>query len=172
MRSSILLKFVLIAVLLNGSFALHASCQVAESEPEFYFVLWLEGGGVVAYPLDKHPQVTYNNGQLKITTDVEEVYIEPDQVNKFTINDSEPNDDLSGVEGNYILSPKLEKGKDSMLFVNCRADMDVFVYKLGGELVKYAKTDSDGSLYLSLKELGSGVYIVKSEEITCKILKK
>lgn len=172
MKNNIIRKLILVVVLLNGSYALHASCQVAEYEPEFYFVMWLEGEGVVAYPLDEHPNVTYNDGMLKITTDVEEFSIEPDKVSKFTINDSKPNDDLTGIDENYILSQKLKKGKDYMSFVGCRAGMDVYVYSMSGMLIKTAKTDSDGTLYLSLEELGSGVYIVKSEKITCKILKK
>ncbi len=147
-----------------------ASCTVIVPEPEFYFVLWLEGGGVVAYPLDEHPNVTYNDGQLKISTDVKEFYIEPDKVNKFTINESLP-------ETNMISEMEEPKGKvnrnsDSVSFVGCRAGMDVYVYTISGMLIKTAKTDSDGMLYLSLEELGSGVYIIKSEEITCKILKR
>lgn len=50
--------------------------------------------------------------------------------------------------------------------------MDVLLYTLGGVLVKQSKTDSTGMLYLSLEDLDMGVYIIKSEEITCKILKR
>ncbi|MBQ7941946.1 MAG: Ig-like domain-containing protein [Muribaculaceae bacterium] len=148
-----------------------ASCTVTVPEPEFYFVVWLESGGIVAYSLVEHPQVTYNEGILEVATDVKEIMLEPDKVNKFTINGSIP-DVAVAIDENEMAGKKIVKGNDSVSFVNCRPGMDVYVYTMGGMLLKTTKTDSDGMLYLSLEELDAGVYIVKSEEITSKILKK
>lgn len=148
----------------------HASCTVTVPEPEFYFVAWLEDGGIVAYPFDEHPQVAYNDGLLKITTDVKELEIEPDKIEKFTINESIPEPGI--VPEVEVSEGKVHRGSDSVSFVGCRTGMDVYVYTIGGVLVKQAKTGPDGMLYLSLDDLAMGVYIIKSEEITCKILKK
>lgn len=147
-----------------------ASCTVTVPDPEFYFVVWLESGGVVAYSLVEHPQVTYNEGILKVATDIKEIMVEPDKVNKFTINGFIP--DAVAIDENEMAGKRIVKGNDSVSFVNCRPGMDVYVYTMGGMLIKTAKTDNDGMLYLSLEELDAGVYIVKSEEITSKILKK
>ena len=149
-----------------------ASCTVMVPEPEFYFVVWLEDGGFVAYPFEEHPQVTYNDGLLKITTDMRELNIESKKVKEFTINDTIPDDILTIMDENSVSRNNVRHGNDFVSFVGCSADMDVCVYTISGALVKQAKTDSEGMLYLSLEDLDSGVYIIKSEEITCKILKK
>lgn len=148
----------------------NASCEITVPEPEFYFVVWLEEGGIVAFPFEEHPQVTYNDSMLKITSDMKELDIAPDKVKKFTINDSNP--EASIVTEISKQGASIHQGGDFVSFINCSADMDVYVYTIGGVLVKQAKIDSDGMLYLSLADLENGVYIIKSKEITCKILKK
>lgn len=147
-----------------------ASSAVIASESEYYFVVWLNEGGFVAYPFAENPQLTYNDGLLKITTDVKDLEIEPDKVKEFTINESIPETTIIS----EIEEPKgnVNRNRDFVSFVGCRADMDVYVYTISGALVKQAKTDSEGMLYLSLEDMDSGVYIIKSKEITCKILKK
>ena len=147
-----------------------ASSAVIASESEYYFVVWLNEGGFVAYPFAENPQLTYNDGLLKVTTDVKDLEIEPDKVKKFTINNSMPGSSL--IPETKMSNGKVQRGSDFVSFVGCSADMDVYVYTIGGALVKQAKTDSEGMLYLSLEDMDSGVYIIKSKEITCKILKK
>ncbi|MBR2377917.1 MAG: T9SS type A sorting domain-containing protein, partial [Bacteroidaceae bacterium] len=97
---------------------------------------------------------------------------EPYKVKKFTISDTLPEDYPSEVVPDITEAGMMYQGDDFVSFVGCRAYMDVYVYAINGMLVKTARTDAYGNLYLSLQELEKGIYIIKSEEITSKIMKR
>ena len=159
-------------VTVTASNGCEASCLVQVPVPTYYFVVWLQEGGFLAYPFAENPVVTYEGELLVIATVEKEVIIEPYKVKKFTISDTLPEDYPSEVVPDITEAGMMYQGDDFVSFVGCRAYMDVYVYAINGMLVKTARTDAYGNLYLSLQELEKGIYIIKSEEITSKIMKR
>ena len=149
-----------------------AYCTIDVLPPTFYLVVWLKEGGYVAYPFDENPIVSCNEEILYVTTDTKEVSFEPQKVAKVTIDDTMSGKVPIAVDDIEMSRASVLKGIDYVSFVGCRAYMDVSVYAVNGMLVKTDRADADGNLYLSLQELEKGVYIIKSEETTCKILKR
>lgn len=149
-----------------------ATCEVTVPERYYYLVVWLQEDGFVVYPLIENPVVVYDDGYLVVRTDTKTVEFVSEEVKNFTISNgipSEPSASICDITPNDGI---MYLGGDYASFVGCRAYMDVGVYAVNGMLVKTGRTDADGNLYLSLQELEKGIYIIKSEKITCKILKQ
>ena len=151
-----------------------ASCTVMVPTPEYYFVMWLVEGGFVAYPFTDNPIVSYDDlyKQLVISTDVEQLAVDPQDIAKFTLSNAIPDDPYSSIVTSKHPEGTMRHGGDYISFVNCRADMNVYLYTIGGILIRSGRTDDRGMLQLSMENLPQGIYIVKSEEITCKIIKQ
>ena len=63
--------------------------------------------------------------------------------------------------------------KDGMIVVNgLKADSSVAVYSVDGRLVRQLKALEGGSYSMDLNELPTGVYIVKADCVTYKIVKR
>lgn len=89
-----------------------ASCTVLVPKPKYYFVVWLEEGGFVAYSFEEHPKVTYQDEMLNIVTDLKELNIKPEKVKKFTINDSVPDDSTSVLDEKSESQKNVRQGSD------------------------------------------------------------
>jgi uncharacterized protein YfaS (alpha-2-macroglobulin family) len=53
-----------------------------------------------------------------------------------------------------------------------KADITVKVISPDGKTLGTYKTDSNGSVTFSIADLPQGLYIINSENLTCRILKK
>lgn len=151
-----------------------ASCTVMVPTPEYYLVLWLVEGGFITYPFVDKPTVSYDNifDLLVISSDTDRLEISPEFIEKFTINNAIPDDPYSENTSVEHKHGTMYRSSDYLSFVGCRAGMDIHIYTIDGVEVRSGRTDELGMLQLSLRNLPMGIYIVKSEEITCKIIKR
>ncbi|MBO4500272.1 MAG: T9SS type A sorting domain-containing protein, partial [Bacteroidaceae bacterium] len=53
-----------------------------------------------------------------------------------------------------------------------KSGQTVFVTDASGKTLSTYETDQDGSVTFSIADLPQGIYIIKSESLTCKILKQ
>ena len=142
-------------------------------EPIYYFVAWLNDGSRTAYALGQHPVVTYTNGELLLSTQHEQVAYTAGDVRKFTFSAS----DISCDAPTSVTSP-LEQGQQFSLqqgnvhFSSCRAGSPISLYTLDGKLLQTVAADADGNARLATGSYPAGVYIIKTETITHKIIKR
>ena len=142
-------------------------------EPIYYFVAWLNDGSRTAYALGQHPVVTYTNGELLLSTQHEQVAYTAGDVRKFTFSAS----DISCDAPTSVTSP-LEQGQQFSLqqgnvhFSSCRAGSPISLYTLDGKLLQTVAADADGNARLVTGSSPAGVYIIKTETITHKIIKR
>ena len=134
----------------------------------FYFEVSMKDGSVLSFPFAEQPTLRVKGDHLVLTTTKEEVELPQGSVDRFTI------DKRDGATGIEDVSQKtvMERVGNSVRFSQCKAGSEVAVYDRSGRKVVSEKVAADGTASVSLQELPQGVYIVKSEGVTCKILKK
>ena len=145
-------------------------------EPIYYFVTWLNDGSRYAYALDEHPVVTYSNGELLLETHTQQVSYLADEVRKFTFSLSDiscegenpPAVSVSSLE--YQQQFSLQQG--DIYFGGCRAGSPISIYTLDGKLLQTVTADANGNARLVTGTYPGGVYIIKTETITHKIIKR
>ena len=133
-------------------------------------VVTTKGGAKTEFLLTVKPYVKFEGTNLRITsTKADFTFALADVVN-FTYINTDPSgitefaktDDpteISYQEGTLVLS-QLKKGTV------------VGIYTLDGKLVGQLKADRQRTYRLSLSSLPKGVYIVKADSITTKIMKR
>ena len=144
-------------------------------DPIYYFVAWLNDGSRTAYALGEHPVVTYFNGKLLLTTQQQQVTYAAGDVHKFTISPSDitcegqqpPTTGISTPQ-----QPQLGIHNGDIHFSGIRAGSPINVYTLDGKLLHTTTTDDAGNATISIASHPAGVYIIKTETITHKIIKR
>lgn len=141
-------------------------------EAEFYFVVWLHNGARISFPFVEHPRFTYSDGDIVITTTKEQLCYPHAEVRKFTLTD----EDISQDETTKITAAEREAQwqhqGDIMVFSDCTPGERVAVYDAEGLLLQEYTIGTDGTLQIPLHPFAKGIYIVKTESITYKFMKK
>ena len=142
-------------------------------EPIYYFVVWLNDGSRTAYTLARHPVVTYTNGELLLTTTQQQVAYAAGDVRKFTFSAGDiscdaPTSVASPLEQDWQFS--LQQG--NVHFSGSPAGSPISIYAIDGKLLHTTTTDEAGNATIDIASYPAGVYIIKTETITHKIIKR
>lgn len=145
-------------------------------EPIYYFVVWLNNGNRYAYALDEHPVVTYSNGELLFDTRYQQVSYMATAVRKFTFSASDVTHEEQSPPSTGIESVEQEQlhiiQQGDVYFSGCKAGSNVSIYSIGGKILYTTEIDANGNACLMLSSYPSGVYIIKTEKVTHKIIKR
>ena len=123
-----------------------------------------------AYGFKEKPVVTFSESHLTITTTETEIQYPLSVVDKFLFDERVPDALESAGEG--VRRAIASLSHDVLCIVGAKADIPVSLVSMDGKVLRTAQTDDEGQLVLDVKGLAEGVYLLKSESLTCKILKK
>lgn len=132
------------------------------------FVTTMEGK-TITYPLDNRPTVTFSDGNMNIKTTLTEIILPMAGVRTFSYGDIDPAgievvaDGLSGawitLEGDIVVAGE-------------PAGTTVAVYATDGRLVATVKSSAPHQTVIPGHNLPAGVYIIRADNVTYKILKR
>ena len=142
------------------------------SDSVLCFVTWLRNGQKDLYALEEHPVVTYDGGVLRLVTKKQEMEYQADSVHMFTLEkDKRPVIVPVGIsQAESAGCIKLTAG--SVELQHCRPGSKVRIVTAGGALLETRQAGNDGRVVISLSHYPKGTYVVKSETITRKIIRK
>ena len=147
-------------------------CTVLLSVPLFSpntLTIHQKDGQQFSFGFDDKPVITYTDTDLVLKTTETEVQYPLASVAKFTFTDVEDAVILIKQDGN---AAQLELDGYVVSITGAKADITVKVIGPDGKTLGTYKTGSDGSVTFSIADLPQGLYIINSENLTCKILKK
>ena len=147
-------------------------CTVLLSVPLFSqntLTIHQKDGQQFSFGFDDKPVITYTDTDLVLKTTKTEVQYPLASVAKFTFTDVEDAVIPIKQDGN---AAQLELDGYVVSITGAKADINVLVIGPDGKTLGTYKTDSDGSVTFSVADLPQGLYIINSENLTCKILKK
>lgn len=138
-----------------------------ETDSDVWLVLWQTSGDAATYHLNTSPRIKYRGGELWIiSSEVEIAYPEAD-VRKFTLNK-----DLTDVED--AIGRRPQDGEQDLPFSlsHARPGSTVTIFDTDGRKLGSHTVGADGSLRYSLNNRPAGIYLIKTETTTIKIIKK
>lgn len=121
------------------------------------------------FGFDDKPVITYTDTYLVLKTTKTEVQYPLASVAKFTFTDVE--DAVIPIKQDSNAA-QLELDGYVVSITGAKAGINVLVIGPDGKTLDTYKTGSDGSVTFSIADLPQGLYIINSENLTCKILKK
>ena len=126
-------------------------------------------GRLFSYGFLEKPIITYTETDLVLTTAHIVVEYPLSAISKFTFTETETS--VSGVETD-VVTPILELKDNTVHISGAKPLQTVTVIGADGKIISTFKTDASGSVTFSIASLPKGIYIVKSESLTCKISKR
>lgn len=123
-------------------------------------------GNKVFLDLDEQPVVTFTVDDMVFTTSATEFSLPLATIRQVTYEMLNSIDDLKATgiyvsqQGNTIVARGLKAGGQLLLFA------------IDGRLLGTARVDSEGTAQISLDTFPQGVYVLKSNELTFKALKR
>ena len=147
------------------------SSQQTSPRTSYSFVVWLYDGGKISLSLEDHPVVTYNNGNIIVTTLWEQLTYPNSSISKFTLTDK---DVWEGEETLIAVDEciKWQHDGNTMFFSDCEPGESVMIYNAAGQLITQYTISSTGILLIPLQQFTDGLYVVKTQSITYKFIKK
>lgn len=124
-------------------------------------------GRLFSYGFLEKPVITYTETDLVLTTANIVVEYPLSAISKFTFTETS----VSDVETD-VVTPILEL-KDNTVHISGEKPLQtVTLIGADGKIVSTFKTDTSSSVTFSIAALPKGIYIVKSESLTCKNSKR
>ena len=119
------------------------------------------------FVLADKPEVTFEGNDLVVTcVNSTTTFALPDVIRFTYLNATNAVEEITNDETQVNF-------KDGMIVVNgLKANSSVAVYSVDGRLVRQLKAREGGNYRLDLSELPTGVYIVKADRVTYKIVKR
>lgn len=126
-------------------------------------------GQKFSYGFEEKPVVTFTDNALIIKSTKVEVQYELAKVAKFTFDDVE--DAVIGIKADDA-NASISLDEYTVCITGAKANITIHLLASDGKQLLSYKTNRDGSVTFSIAELPEGVYIVASESLNIKILKK
>ena len=133
------------------------------TEREF-IVVYMVDGTTIEVPLQEMPIVKIADGKLKITTAMNILEIERDNVSRFTFSGN-----VDGVGTVLLSGVEMEQDGNILIFRNLPKDSDIAFYSVEGVLLDSKIVE--GEYVMSLEKYPKGIYIVRVNGIGTKIVK-
>lgn len=126
-------------------------------------------GQQFSFWFEDKPVVSFTDTDLIVKSTKTELTYALSSVSKFTFDDIE--DAVISIKGDAAKAV-ITLDSYTVSITGAKADITVRLISSDGKQLYSFKTSQDGSLTFSIAELPQGTYIISSESLTCKILKK
>lgn len=144
---------------------------VAESEVPTALVVWMTDGTQTTFLLSQTPCVTVGPAEITVTTtDGSKATLSRAEVHKYTLGKGK-SDGVAEPQAATLKPHALVMG-DVVKISGMQAGTAASVYTLDGRTVAIARADEGGIVEFSLSQQGAGIYLIKAQSSTIKILKK
>ncbi len=145
-------------------------CIVAKAEDNpTNLVVWAKDGTKVAYALTEKPKITFTETDLVITAKGVEVNYSLTNMARFTYEVDGATTSITDLKTGNVT---LKINGEILLFPALKANSNVSVYSLNGTFVFQKTIMQNGEYAFPLSNLNAGVYLVKVNGLTYKIVKK
>ena len=137
-------------------------------EPKSRLVVWAKDGTKTYFDLAENPKTTFKDNDLVITSESMTVNYPLEQVLRYTYELVSTGIESISLEKTVRIS---QRG-DALTLENLKPGTAVSLYTVDGKLVMAHAAGDSRSVTISLSDRPSGVYIVKANDVTCKMLKR
>lgn len=131
-------------------------------------IVQTKSGSETAFFLKDKPQVRFEGANLKVSSSAGDVTFALNDVLRFTYAKTDP----AGINETIDEKTGVKMQDDVLVISQLKAGTVVNVYSLDGKLVRQLNAHRSGTYRLSLTQLPQGLYLVKADHVTYKILKR
>ena len=132
-------------------------------------VVWQKSGEKAYFDLNKLPETSFGGGVLTIKSSSATISYQLSNIVRYTYENVTP----TGIESMpSAYTVRISEYGEAVSFQNLKPGTTVRLYDLGGILLEQRTADDLGPLTITTENRPSGVYIVKANNETIKLLKR
>lgn len=133
-------------------------------------VVELSSGGTIEIALTNNPKMVYDGKKIKLTSSTENAEYEPSDINKVRVGEVD-------VTNTGIIAVQEQKGQISteggfVRLTDFPVGESISIYSLNGVLFSTYKIDANGSYTIDMRNLPSGISIIKTQNESIKIIRR
>ncbi len=140
---------------------------LAQTTSPLCAVVETTNGERMEYLLSDQPRIVHNDATVTLTTTKTTVEFSAKEISKVYL--SSPN---TAIRESKVNNSAIHMVGNQVRFSGLGASEAVSLYSTDGRLMLSQKADTNGSLTLSLSQLNTGIYIIKTNQQSIKITKK
>ena len=130
-------------------------------------IIWKNDGSKVMYALDEHPITTFTSEGVTITTNSISVSYPIDNIQKYTYEGIASAIAIPKVDNDILISQK----NNEFTFSNLKEGSSIQVYSVDG-LLLHSIIVAEKNVLVSLDSYPCGVYVIKANNVSYKVIKK
>lgn len=153
-----LLTILFAVAWMASSFSLFAASQAIN--------LRLKTGEVITCTINRHPQITYGENQVRLTSETLDLEYPVSEVDRLYFSGSSDLQSVAADRG------EMKNTEGRLTFSGYAPGSLVRVVTASGQLLVAEKTDEQGSLSIDLSTYPQGIYLINANGTTYKIVKK
>ena len=134
-----------------------------------YLTIQQKDGQEFSFGFEDKPVITYTDNDLVLKTTKTELQYPLTSLAKFTFTDTAT--EVDAVRDD-IKNPTFAIDDYEISITGAKAGINVSLIATDGKTIGTYKTDQDGSVTFSIADLPQGLYIINTENLTFKVLKK
>lgn len=129
-------------------------------------VIWQKDGSKVYYNLDESPKTTFTPEELVMTTSTAVIKYPLANILRYTY-------ETEATNIGEMKSPNIgiKQNGDELIVVGLPLGKSITVFSADGKQLMSKRSDGSNRLTLSLSGLPAGVYVIKAENMTYKLMK-
>lgn len=120
-----------------------------------------------SYDLGDKPVITFDGSNLVVKTDQASAEFPLATVVKYYFAESDPTGTNTETEQMALVFAT----EDGVQLLNCQPDMTVALFSVSGQLIKEYRTSNEGSLEINLSSQSKGIYLIKLNNTTIKVIR-
>lgn len=153
-----LLTFLFAVAWMSCSFSLFAASQAIN--------LRLKTGEVITCTINRHPQITYGENQVRLTSETLDVEYPVSEIDRLYFTGSSDLQSVAADRG------EMKNAEGRLTFSGYAPGSLIRVVTVSGQVLVAEKTDEQGSLSIDLSAYPQGIYLINANGTTYKIVKK
>lgn len=155
----------------NGT---EATCYVTVPIPTYYMFVQMRDGRHDRYAFADHPIVKHKDNLLFITSKTGEIHYNAEDVHRITFSDDATlyPTGIEDINEPHLSEGKLHQQADKVRLSGLRPGSKLHIYATDGKLYAIHHATPEGVITISLNKLPKGMFLLKTESITYKIIRK
>ena len=135
----------------------------ARASDDVQYIIIKTATQAVAVPLAERPVITYTNNQLVVTTAEKQVEVPVAEIVSYTFTEEVP-------MAIRDVKVSAQRKQGMVAFNHLKAGAHVALFNAKGEQVRTTTAQADGTAVVDMHGLAKGVYIVRAEQLSIKIV--
>ena len=142
------------------------ACIMAKADGQV-LQIWQSDGNVMTIKLSEEPKTSYADGNLVIKTTKTSITFPLEKVVKFTYSK-----ESTGISSPVEMQSDISSDGQTITFTNLKPHTSIYLYNTLGQLLRTIDCDEQSNAIVSVSHFPVGVYIVKVNSVTFKMIKR